>query len=576
MQKVSGIIIHQITTRRGTWFQLKSRTWVYVPEVISSLLIGSKGEFEGEIKRQKGCKPFIYVRNYSIPEPFNIEEVINKVMRLLEKINFKAMNLLKIQAVLNLLVYLFVIGKIALIKKLAKWKAKKIIEYCHSPYSFYFNKHLDFQSTNLIANVLMVEDGYKIYPYAHFILVEAYKSGKEFLTIEELHRKILKGLRNEITLEELKQEIENNSRKMIVFSGDKAYLSSVYYMRQKCLNILANKNIPSLNVFDGLPQQLRAILQWKYSILTGQAGTGKTTLIKQLKNSSLNIKFTATIGKTAKNLDESATTIHDLLGYPKFQIKEIEADIVVIDESSMLTWQLLYHALTKIKGHIIFVGDPEQTSPVHGAGIFKEMIEVMPEGSVKKLETVYRTVNTKREIIKAVDRKTAILKVINLASYFEKKSYDWQILTPLKRVAYDLNNRIQYCFRGNGSSEPFRVGDRVMFLKNLRIDGILVASNGQTGTVVGRDGQYYVVRFGDRLINCLEEEITLAYAMTIHKGTGSEHDYVICYIPYGMGKNEEFFSDDLIEVADTRAKVKTIFICEDTQTVLRIKNYVMT
>lgn len=213
---------------------------------------------------------------------------------------------------------------------------------------------------------------------------------------------------------------------------------------------------------------------------------------------------------------------------------------------------------------------------VHGAGIFKEMIEVMPEGSVKKLETVYRTVNTKREIIKAADRKTAIFKVINLALYFEKKGYDWQILTPLKRVAYDLNNRIQYCFRGNGSSEPFRVGDRVMFLKNLRIDGILVASNGQIGTVVGRDGQYYVVRFGNRLINCLEEEITLAYAMTIHKGTGSEYDYVICYIPYGMGKNEEFFSDDLIEVADTRARVKTIFICEDTQTVSRIKNYVMT
>lgn len=575
MQKVSGIIIHQITTRRGTWFQLKSRTWVYVPEVISSLLVGSRGEFEGEIKQQKGCKPFIYVRNYSIPEPFNIEEVINKVMRFLEKINFKAMNLLKIHCFLSLLVYLFVIGKIALIKKLTKWKAKKIIEYCHSPYSFYFNKHLDFHSANLIANVLMVEERYKIYPYAHFILVEAYKSGKEFLTIEELHKRVLKGLKNEITLEDLRQEIENNSRKMIVLLGDKAYLSSVYYMRQKCLDILANKNLPSLKVFDGLPQQLRGILQWKYSILTGQAGTGKTTLIKQLKNSSLNIKFTATIGKTAKNLDESATTIHDLLGYPKFHVKEIEADIVVIDESSMLTWQLLYHALTKIKGHIIFVGDPEQTSPVYGAGIFREMIEVMPTGAVKKLETVYRTVNTKRNIIKMPDRESAILKTISLGVYFEKKNYNWQIITPLKRVAYLLNSKIQIKLRGNSKGDrAFKIGDRVVFLKNMRVDGILLAGNGQIGIIVGEDGDNYLVRFNEKVISCREEEIALAYAMTIHKNTGSEYDYVICYVPSGL--SEEFLSNDLIEVADTRARKETIFICEDSITVSRIKNYVMT
>ena len=576
MQKISGIIIHQITTRGGTWFQLRSRIWVYVPEVISSFLVGSKGEFEGESKRQKGCKPFIYVRNYSIPKPFAVEEVINKVMRLLEKINFRSMNLVKVQVVLNLLVYLFVIGKLALIKKLAKWKDKKILDYCYSPYNFYLNKHLDFQSTDMIAQVLMVEERYKVYPYAHFILSEAYKNGKEFLTFEELHKKILKGFRNEISAEELRKEIENNPRKMIIFSEDRVYLSSVYYMRQKCLEILSKRNIPSLTAFDGLPQQLKSILQWKYSVLTGQAGTGKTTLIRQLKHTSLNIKFTATIGKTAKNLDESATTIHDVLGYPKFQVREINADIVVIDESSMLTWQLLYHALTKIKGNIIFVGDPEQTSPVQGAGILKEMIAIMPEGSVKKLETVYRTVNTKREIIRAVDRDRAILKVLNLASYFEKKGYDWQILTPLKRIAYDINSRIQYLLRGNNSQEPFKAGDRVMFLKNLKIDGILVASNGQTGTVVARENRYYVVRFGDKLINCLEEEIALAYAMTIHKGTGSEYDYVICYIPYGMGGNEEFFTDDLIEVADTRAKVKTIFVCEDSQTVSRIKNYVMT
>lgn len=224
MQKISGVIIHQITTKRGTWLKLRSRTWVYIPEVISSFLVGAKGNFEGERKHQRGCKPFLYARQYSVPELFNVDEVTSKVMRMLDKVKFKARALLKVQVVLNLLVYLFVIGKHALMKKIAKWGKEKILDYCKSPYNFYLNRHLDFQSTDMIAQVLMVEERYKVYPYAHFILSEAYKNGKEFLTFEELHKKILKGLRNEISAEELRKEIENNPRKMIVFSEDRVYL----------------------------------------------------------------------------------------------------------------------------------------------------------------------------------------------------------------------------------------------------------------------------------------------------------------------------------------------------------------
>lgn len=573
MQRVSGIIIHQITTRRGTWFQLKSRTWVYVPEVISSLLIGSKGEFEGERRKQKGCKPFLYAHRYSVPEVFMPEKVINKVMRLLEKINFKAVNLLKIQVVQHLLIYLFVIGKIALLKRMAKWKGEKILEYCRFPYNFYLNRHLDYQSTDVVAQALMVQEVDKIYPYAHFIVSQAYKEGKEFLTVDSLYRKVLKGVRNEISFEEFRRIIEDSSRKMLVLEEDRVYLSSVYYMRKKCLEMISKRNIPSLTFSKSLPEQLKSILQWRYSVLTGTAGTGKTTLVRQLKNSGLNVKFTATVGKAAKKLDSSATTLHDLLGYPSFKVRQVDADLVVVDEASMLTWQLLYHALRKIRGHIIFVGDPEQTRAVQAAGIFKEVIENMPEGSVKKLEVVYRTVNTERVIMK-LSRDEALRKVVSLAVYFERKRCSWQIITPLRRTAHDINLRIQYKLRGNGDSGIFKRGDRVMFVKNLRIDGELLAGNGQVGTVTGRDGNYWVVKFGDSTMNCLEEELSLAYAITVHKATGSEYDHVICYIPSGV--NDEFLSEDLVKVANTRARVKTYFICEDSSVREKIKNYVTT
>ncbi len=567
---ITGIIINQITTRTGTWFQLKSRTWVYVPEVISTFLVGAQGNFSGEKKQQKGCKPFIYAKEYSIPEYFDSEKVISKLMGYLDRINFKNKALLKIQIILNFLVYLFVIGKLALIKKISKWKSEKILHYCKNPYELYLNGHLDYPSADVIAQALMIDEKQKVYPLAFFLLEHAYKNGKESVKVEELYSAVNKRLREEISLDEFIKII--SSREKMVLVDDKVFLNRVYYLKQKCLEIVSKKNFPSLSL-SGLPEQLSGILSWKYSVLTGTAGTGKTTLVRQLKDSKLKVIFTATTGKAAKRIDESATTIHDLLGYgPKgFRKDRIDADVVVIDEASMLTWQILYHALTKIDGHIIFVGDPEQTSPVQGSAVFQELINAMPEGSVKKLDVVYRTQKNERVLMK-LNRYSAIQKIVSLSSYMERKNYNWQIITPLKRTAYDINLRLQHKFRGNGDDSIFKVGDRVMFLKNLRVDGEFIVSNGQVGTVAGRDDRYYVVKFGDKLINCLPEEIDLSYAITIHKATGSEYDYVICYIPYGV--NGEFLTDDLIKVALTRSKARTYVICEDVNTLQKLKNYV--
>jgi len=88
----------------------------------------------------------------------------------------------------------------------------------------------------------------------------------------------------------------------------------------------------------------------------------------------------------------------------------------------------------------------------------------------------------------------------------------------------------------------------------LRIDGVFCAGNGQIGTVVGRDGEYFIVKFGETLLNCYRNELVLAYSLTCHKAQASEFDYVICYIPAGI--REDFLTQDLIKVALTRARKK--------------------
>jgi len=77
--------------------------------------------------------------------------------------------------------------------------------------------------------------------------------------------------------------------------------------------------------------------------------------------------------------------------FPLFdRIVPPESDVLVIDEFSMITWQMLYHALNKSGAHN-FVGDPEQIKPIRGGEVASMIIKTMPPGAVKTLETVYRT-----------------------------------------------------------------------------------------------------------------------------------------------------------------------------------------
>jgi len=217
----------------------------------------------------------------------------------------------------------------------------------------------------------------------------------------------------------------------------------------------------------------------------------------------------------------------------------------------MLDWVTLY-AIVKAVPRAIFVGDPGQLPPVHGEAVFRKLVSIIPTIELEKVHRFNGKQSSEIEVIKKQNYSSMVETARNLALKLHKEGKKYQIITPLVQTAQDLNQRIK------GNSTDFVRGDRVIVTQNIYADGILVASNGQIGNIVGRDGRYYRVRIGSGEVNLLASEMSLAYALTVHKSQGSEYDYVIFAIPPGVRK--DFLTDELMLVGKTRGRIKTYVI----------------
>ncbi len=344
-------------------------------------------------------------------------------------------------------------------------------------------------------------------------------------------------------------------------------------------------------------------------VITGGPGTGKTTIIKFIKDlykqEKKKVALCAPTGRAAKRMSEAtgeeATTIHRLLEIGKmeegldiekvdYQVEPIDADVIIIDEMSMVDVFVMNYILKGIYlgTKLILVGDINQLPSVGPGNILKDIInsgmietielnEIFRQAAKSQIITNAHRVNNGQSFISLPKEENkeklqdffyinepSMAKmqrdVISLCSGRLKKfgNYDFfkdiQVLTPTKKGVLgtkELNKELQNALNHNTKIEKkngtrtFLIGDRVMQVKNNYDiywerkgkesgSGIF---NGELGTVTKIDDvtKQIEVEFDDEKTAWYGygelEQIEHSYSLTIHKSQGSEFDVVIMCIP---------------------------------------------
>jgi exodeoxyribonuclease V alpha subunit len=373
---------------------------------------------------------------------------------------------------------------------------------------------------------------------------------------------------------------------------------------------------------------IQSALTEKVSVLTGGPGTGKSTItgsiIQLLKEKHASVLLAAPTGRAAKRLSETtglqARTIHRLLeftpsegtNFARDRENPLDADLIIIDETSMVDILLMNHLLNAVEvgSHILFVGDMDQLPSVGPGNVLRDLIEsqVIP---VIILDTIFRQALDSYIIVNAhrinngetpifpkdasdfflfaeSDALKAADWVIDLVSQRVQTKFgfdpikDIQVLTPMHRGSCgvtELNERLQNALNPENphraevrhGSRIFRVGDRVMQIRN---DYDRQIFNGDLGMIANIDSenQIVMVNFEDRLVPCETlqlEELVHAYAISIHKSQGSEFPVVV--IPLLM-QHYMMLQRNLLYTAVTRARKLAVIVGDKKAIGMAVRN----
>lgn len=351
-------------------------------------------------------------------------------------------------------------------------------------------------------------------------------------------------------------------------------------------------------------------------VLTGGPGTGKTTalmgIIELMKHLNLTFACAAPTGRAAKRMSEVtgevAKTIHRLLeynpqmGYQRDETNPLFEDVIIIDEFSMVNVILMDKLLKAIKPNakLILVGDENQLPCIGPGNLLHDIIvsekvpvvmltEIFRQAAGSKIITnAHNIINDKPIIINnsapdtdfffieeknGDDIETLIDDLVSrrLPQKYKVEPTEIQVLSPRRRdvmccadrlntmLQKTLNNHTECVQQGN---RQFKMGDKVMQIKNNYDKGVF---NGDIGfvTAIDTEEQSVTVTFDDDYTiyyNHYElDELTLAYASTIHKSQGSE--YPIIVIPM-LRSFTIMLKRNLIYTGITRAKKICVIVGE--------------
>ena len=514
------------------------------------------------------------------------------------------------------------------------------------------------------------DSDYRIRSGLFYILQQAVAEGHIYLPDELLLRraKVLLG----IEIEDIEKYIMDlcMERKTVMKEKDGkviVYPAHYYYMELNTAKMLNDLDIDCQMPEDMMEKRLRAVeekekieldpLQHKaviesikhgLLILTGGPGTGKTTTINTMiqffESEGLSILLAAPTGRAAKRMTEAtgyeAQTIHRLLevngnpeeestgGFLRNRENPLEADVIIIDEMSMVDLNLMHALLSAVvQGtRLILVGDVDQLPSVGPGSVLKDIIS-SERFHVVTLTKIFRQagesdiimnahkinagepveLNKKSRdffFVKCDEADTIIGGIIaliqrKLPQYVQAHPNEIQVMTPTRKglLGVERMNVILQKYLNPADEKKtereingrlFREGDKVMQIKNnyqleweictrfgLTVDKGMGVFNGDMG-VISEINEYKEtveveydegrkVKYGFDMV----DELELAYAITVHKSQGSEYPAVI--LPLLPGP-KLLYNRNLLYTAVTRAKKCLTIIGSDTTFQEMIRN----
>lgn len=390
---------------------------------------------------------------------------------------------------------------------------------------------------------------------------------------------------------------------------------------------LESSQTEGLTLADRQKEAVQMALTRKVSILTGGPGTGKTTItqtiLRLLATKHKQVLLAAPTGRAAKRLSEStgheAKTIHRLLevspseGF-KFQRNRdnpLECDILIVDECSMVDLVLMNNLLKAVHpaSHLLLVGDVDQLPSVGAGNVLRDMIAGggVP---VTRLDVIFRQAADSSIITNAhrinrgetptfpkhkqdfflftkEDPDEAAELVVDIVARRIPQKFgvpidDIQTLSPMHRGsagARALNEKLQARLNPlrydrpeyRSGSRVFRVGDRVLQLRNNYDKDVFNGDVGRIKAIDLEEGELGV-EFEGRLVPYEFsdlDELTLAYAMSVHKSQGSEYPVVVLPL---LTQHYMMLQRNLLYTAITRAKKMVVIVGTRKAIAMAVKN----
>lgn len=532
---------------------------------------------------------------------------------------------------------------------------------------------IGFKTADDIANKMGVslDSPYRVQAGLKFVIMEFAGEGHCYVPKDELLIKSSKLLKvGEDILEECIRDLALKNSFYIANTGDEIivyytpYHLAENHVAKKIielsrvefdeLDVDAEKEIYKIQKTNDILFGKKQIIAIKESlengmlIITGGPGTGKTTTINAIiticEDLGLEVVLAAPTGRAAKRMTETtgkaAKTIHRLLEisfmeenstFSKDEESPIEADVIIIDEASMIDILLMNSLLKAINPgtRVVLVGDIDQLPSVGPGNVLKDIIN---SGTIKvvMLDEIFRQAEESMIIVNAHkinkgekpllnekdkdfffmskrNPEEIIQTIINLnkdrlpSFYGFDPIRDIQILTPMKKGEvgiHSINKFLQAALNPKSETksekqmgeELFRVGDKVMQIKNnyklewkqirdgIEIDGGEGVFNGDFGYIseIDREDSLLKVIFDEEKeveydFNQLDE-LKLAYATTVHKAQGSEFPVVIMPISSGPSM---LLTRNLFYTAITRARKLVVLVGDERYMYMMIKNNII-